>query len=243
MKGVIDASALSAVSNMFGASFKNRMISGFTLGPLVLAIILYGGWPFKILAALSFGIAVKEWVGLARLSKHLVRDSILGISYIALCFLAIMKLRLDFDQGMFFAFILCIGVCASDVSAYFAGKMIGGPKLAEKISPNKTWAGLVGGMIGSAIALALLNHFAAFFGGLVGREFTSFTTLGRALVIGASFTIVGQIGDLLISSYKRKVGVKDTGDLIPGHGGILDRIDALLLVSLFFLVVLTELTS
>lgn len=226
---------------MFGASFKNRMISGFTLGPLALAIILYGGIPFKILLALSFGVAVHEWISMAKKGKHIIRDSILGFVYIALCFLAFWKLRLDLDQGVFLVLCLCLGVCVSDVAAYFSGKMIGGPKMAPDISPNKTWAGFLGGALGSGLMVLTLNHFATLIGSIVRLDWTPFTSDLYAFIVGVLFTFFGQIGDLLVSSYKRKVDVKDTGTIIPGHGGLLDRIDSVMLATVFFLIAVMEL--
>jgi phosphatidate cytidylyltransferase len=226
---------------MISSSLKLRLLSGLTLGPLALAIIMFGGLPFKIFMALAFGIAVREWINMARKGKHVVRDTILGVSYIGLCFLAFWKLRLDLEQGLFLTFCLCLGVVASDVSAYFSGKTIGGPKLAPAISPNKTWAGFIGGAIGSAAVLSALNYYAAPLGEMVNMQWQPFTTPVMAVVIGLCFSIVGQAGDLLISRYKRKVGVKDTGAIIPGHGGLLDRIDSVMLVTLFFLMAVMEL--
>lgn len=223
------------------SSLTKRAISGFTLGPLALAMILYGGLPFKLLLAITFGIAVREWINMTRKSKHVVRDSILGIAYIALCYMAFWKLRLDLEQGVFLMLCLCLTIVASDVAAYFAGKTIGGPKLAPKISPNKTWAGFIGGVVGSALMLTAINHYAPQIGNLANQEWAPFTTTLTAFLIGIGFTIFGQIGDLLVSSYKRKVDVKDTGCIIPGHGGLLDRIDSVLLVTLFFLVAVMEL--
>lgn len=222
-------------------SLKMRMISGFTLGPLALAVIMCGGTPFKVLLAIAFGISVREWINMARMGKHVLRDGVLGVAYIAVCIVAFWKLRLDLEQGMFLTFCLCLGVVASDVGAYFSGKLIGGPKLAPKISPNKTWAGFIGGAISSGLVLWALNHYAASIGRLLDLEWVPFTNDLYAFVIGLLFTVFGQIGDLLISSYKRKVGVKDTGNIIPGHGGLLDRIDSVLLVTLFFLVAVMEL--
>jgi phosphatidate cytidylyltransferase len=222
-------------------SFILRLLSGLVLAPLTLAAIFYGGVAFQAFIAIAFGISFKEWVRMARKGGHTLRDGIIGVLYIGFCFTAILKLRLDFDQGLFLTMSLLLGVWASDIGAYFSGKFIGGPKLAVKISPNKTWAGFIGGLLGSAFALMALNHYALDLGALTGLELLPFAPLKQAFVIGAFFTIFGQIGDLMISRYKRKVGVKDTGNLIPGHGGILDRIDSLLLVTPFFLIVLQAL--
>lgn len=219
-------------------TFFARVISGLVLGPLTLAAIFLGGLFFQAFIAIAFGLAVKEWVRMARISNHAWRDGIIGVLYIAFCMAAFMKLRLDLEQGPYLTITLLIGVWSSDIIAYFSGKFIGGLKLAPKISPNKTWAGFIGGMVGSALALTAMDYFAPVLGAIVCAEFVSFAPLGVAFVFGAFFTIFGQIGDLMISSYKRKVGVKDTGHLIPGHGGILDRIDSLLLVTPFFLIVL-----
>ena len=243
MKGVSAVLGPLAVSKMISPSFKKRVISGLILGPVTLATIIYGGLPFKLFVAIAYGLAVREWMNMALLGKHVLRDGVLGFAYLTLCFLSFWKLRIDLDQGLFLTFCLLVTVWSSDVAAYFSGKFIGGPKLAPAISPNKTWAGLIGGCLGSAIALTALNFYATPLGNIAGLAWVSFTTWQVAMLIGLFFTVFGQIGDLLVSSYKRKVGVKDTGAIIPGHGGILDRIDSLLLVTLFFLVVVMEISS
>ena len=225
----------------FNNSFILRLVSGLVLAPIILVVIFYGGVAVQALVAIAFGVSFKEWVRMARQGDHVIRDSVLGVAYIALCFAAFLKLRLDLDQGLFLTISLLAGVWASDIAAYFSGKFIGGAKLAAKISPNKTWAGFIGGMLGSALALVAVNHFASDLGQFFGEEFLPFATLQQAFLIGAFFTVFGQIGDLIISYYKRKIDVKDTGALIPGHGGILDRIDSLLLVTPFFLIVLQAL--
>ena len=218
-----------------------RLISACILGPLTLAAIFYGGLAFQVFVAIAFGLSFKEWIRMARKGDHVIRDAIIGVVYMAFCYAAFLKLRLDLDQGLFLTIVLLVGVWSSDIAAYFAGKFIGGPKLAVKISPNKTWAGFIGGTLGSAVALMAMDYFAPHFSRASGLEFLPFAPLEIAFIIGAFFTVFGQIGDLMISHYKRKVGVKDTGTLIPGHGGLLDRIDSLLLVTPFFLVVLLEL--
>lgn len=126
-------------------------------------------------------------------------------------------------------------VVFTDVFAYFAGRSIGGPKIAPAISPSKTWAGLFGGMIGSAVFLVGL--------GLVYYTIAGFSTIGEILsensaefaglaAIGAGLAVVAQGGDFFESWLKRKAGVKDSSRLIPGHGGVFDRVDGLLPVSI-----------
>ena len=116
--------------------------------------------------------------------------------------------------------ILWVLACiwATDIGAYFVGRTAGGAKLAPSISPGKTWSGLIGGMAWAAVASAG-----------VGYAFGLGETVHLALA-GAALAIVGQAGDLLESAAKRRAGVKDSGRLIPGHGGLLDRIDGLMAV-------------
>lgn len=140
----------------------------------------------------------------------------LGVFYCALPVMALLYLR-EQDNGLMLAFWTMATVWATDIGAYFAGRGIGGPKIAPSISPSKTWAGLAGGM---AAALG----FAIFM-----REYFD---LPYVLVLAsAPLAIVAQIGDFLESWMKRQAGVKDSGTLIPGHGGILDRVDGLVPVA------------
>jgi phosphatidate cytidylyltransferase len=124
-------------------------------------------------------------------------------------------------------FWLMLVTWATDIFAYFAGRSIGGPKLAPRISPNKTWAGLIGGMAGAAVVGALA---AWLFG--ISAELPDF------LWLGAPMGLLAQLGDLYESRVKRRLGVKDSGSLLPGHGGVLDRLDGLLPVILATLLVL-----
>ncbi len=128
---------------------------------------------------------------------------------------------------VYLVFWLMLVTWATDIFAYFAGRSIGGPKLAPKISPNKTWAGLVGGMAGAAVVGAL----AAWLSG-ISAELPDF------LWLGAPMGLLAQLGDLYESRVKRRLGVKDSGTLLPGHGGVLDRLDGLLPVILATLLVL-----
>ena len=140
-----------------------------------------------------------------------------GVVYLAAAGLAFVWLRgHDDDAGRNVVLWLIAVVAATDVGAYFAGRAIGGPKLAPTISPNKTWAGLVGGVI---LALAVGAGLAT----LAGRG-----ALWQFALLGVALAITSQLGDLLESSLKRRFGAKDSSNLIPGHGGVLDRIDGLL---------------
>jgi len=119
--------------------------------------------------------------------------------------------------------LLLIGLIAiSDTAAYFTGRALGGPKFWPKVSPKKTWSGTIGGWIAAGI-----------FGGLVAPWALGFTALapisaGLAVVISVGLAFAGQMGDIAESALKRRVGIKDSSALIPGHGGVLDRIDALI---------------
>lgn len=141
----------------------------------------------------------------------------LGMLYIGIACLSFLWLRHVPEEGRNLVFWLLAVVWATDIGAYFAGRGIGGPKLAPKISPNKTWAGLIGG----ALSAGLVGVLAA---GFLGRE-------AMLLVVGGMvLAVVAQGGDLLESWCKRRFGVKDSSHIIPGHGGILDRVDGLLAV-------------
>jgi phosphatidate cytidylyltransferase len=145
----------------------------------------------------------------------------LGVPYAAIPGAALVILRADEDMGLLAILWLLSIVWAADTCAYFAGRIIGGPKLAPVISPKKTWSGLAGAVIGSAAASIAFCNIA----GLEG-----WAILG---VIAAVAAVVEQAGDLFKSALKRHYGVKDSGRLIPGHGGVIDRVDGLIAVSAF----------
>jgi len=161
-----------------------------------------------------------------------INKFLFGIIYISFSIEVMIWIRNVSDYGLYNMLTLLMIVWASDISAYFAGKTFGGAKLAPSISPKKTWSGFIGSSVGAAIAAAFLAS---------PFILTSFNleTLGNIsifsyAVMGFILAMFGQAGDLFISLFKRHYGVKDTGNLIPGHGGILDRIDALILVAMVF---------
>jgi phosphatidate cytidylyltransferase len=137
-----------------------------------------------------------------------------GFGYAAVAQLAAVLVRLDQKYGFLALMLIMLVVWASDIGGYFAGRGIGGPKLWPRVSPNKTWAGAVGGFAASLLVVA---GFAA----------SGFGKTGPLLLLGAALSITSQLGDLFESAVKRRFGVKDSSNLIPGHGGLLDLLDGL----------------
>lgn len=143
----------------------------------------------------------------------------LGVPYVSLPAIALVVLRSDQAYGIAAIVLVMLMVWAADTLAYFAGRIIGGPKLAPRISPKKTWAGMGGAMAGSALAALCV--------GLV----LGVPALWALIVVAALLAVVEQGGDLFKSAMKRRYGVKDSGRLIPGHGGVIDRVDGLVAVA------------
>lgn len=142
-----------------------------------------------------------------------------GALYIAIPCLAFVWLRADAATGRVTVLWLLAAVWAADVGAYAFGRVIGGPRLAPTLSPNKTWAGFAGAVLCAAVASVV---FAAGVGAVAGLTM---------VLTGAAIGAAAQAGDLVESAAKRHFGVKDTGGLIPGHGGLLDRVDGLMAAS------------
>lgn len=142
-----------------------------------------------------------------------------GVFYVGLPAFSLVWLRAESGYGFATCLWLLAVVWAIDTAAYFSGRAIGGPKLAPRISPNKTWAGLIGGCIGAG----LVGAAAALW---IGAD------LGLVITLSAALAFLEQLGDLAESAVKRHFGVKDSSGLIPGHGGMLDRVDGLVAVAL-----------
>ena len=143
-----------------------------------------------------------------------------GFVYIALVGLALVHLRTAGDGGRATVYWLFACVWMSDSGAYAVGRLIGGPKLAPRISPKKTWAGFIGGTLLSGMA-----------GAVVGGLFEA-ASWGSLAVASMGVAVISQMGDLFESGVKRHFNVKDSGTLIPGHGGLLDRVDGLMAASI-----------
>ncbi len=145
----------------------------------------------------------------------------LGILYVAVPAMAILWVRDDpvTGQGIELLVWILALVIATDTGAYAAGRSIGGPKLAPRISPNKTWAGLLGGVLAAAVV------------GLIAGLMLNLPTIWKLMILSGGLAVIEQIGDLAESAFKRRFGMKDSSHIIPGHGGVLDRVDGLLAVS------------
>jgi phosphatidate cytidylyltransferase len=171
------------------------------------------------LAALAVGFAA-----VALLSPERRGWSAAGFLYAAAALVASVLLRLDPEAGLDALIFVLLVVWVTDIGGYFAGRGIGGPKLWPRVSPKKTWAGALGGFAGSLVIAA---GFAAF----------GFGKPLPLLLLAAILSVASQLGDLFESAVKRRFGVKDSSHIIPGHGGLLDRLDgfvaAIVLAALF----------
>jgi phosphatidate cytidylyltransferase len=191
--------------------------------PLALVAIWIGGALYDgLILGAAAGLAM-EWGGLCRGGPACHRRVAGGVAWIALAAAAALWLRADPLVGRANIGFLVVVVWASDIGAYLTGRALGGPKLAPAISPGKTWAGAAGGLVGAAllgVGIAAVH----------GLRHPGPPCLARAAGLAVAVSVVGQAGDLAESWAKRRLGVKDSGRLIPGHGGLLDRMDAALAV-------------
>lgn len=207
--------------------FKTRFASALLLAPLIILAIIVGGWSFAVMLGIAYVLSLYEWLLLARRLKNKARHILFALVYLSVCFASFYGLRFYFVHGIWLTIAVMLSVWASDTGAYVVGKKFGRRLMAPRLSPNKTWEGLAGAMGFSSLVLVIVaTLFSA------QSSISDFTLVSYVMIFigGSILGIVGQGGDLLVSYYKRRAGVKDTGSLIPGHGGILDRIDALLLV-------------
>lgn len=207
----------------FSKNLQLRILSALVLAPLSLFCILYGSWPFYIFLAVLFAISLSEWFNLSLKTDHKNLFLFFGGVYLFLCFYTLFEIQ----KYTILAVLFVLMVWASDTGGYVFGKFIGGPKLAVKISPNKTWAGMAGAILVPYIIYLL---WAWYIGILIQNPLF---VLPVGFAVSFFFGIFCQAGDLLVSFLKRRAGAKDTGTIIPGHGGLLDRIDSLLMGGIY----------
>ena len=197
-----------------------RTAVGIILILIALASALFGGMVFAVLVALIATIMYLEWSRIV--GKWGLAWQIYGFFYCLAPAVALLWIReraepagigRDFDL-LIWVFLV---VWSTDIGAYFAGRSIGGPKLAPSISPNKTIAGLIGGVLSAAV--------------LAGAWVYYVRLPASLLWLSVPLAVVAQLGDLFESGLKRRAGVKDSGTWLPGHGGLLDRLDGLVPVA------------
>ena len=199
---------------MIDKELQKRILSSIILIPVSIFFIFQGSVYFIFFLSLLFFATSYEWLNLSK-KNELLR--IFGISFLFLSFFVAYHLR----ENTFKFFILIIVVCIfTDIGGYIFGKVFRGPKLT-KISPNKTYAGVIGSFLFSLIAATIYLDY------LGERDIFKEDHLEIFLLI-IFISLISQIGDLIISYFKRKAKLKDTGKILPGHGGLLDRIDGLI---------------
>ena len=198
-----------------------RIISALVLAPVVLWVVFIGGIAFELMVALAAMVLVYEW------TKMVGRNFLwllLGGVYISAAIYAIWWMREGSESGLYHFVWLLVVVWATDIGGYVFGITIGGPKLAPAISPNKTWSGFIGGVLLAVVAGYAVPIFFA------DQEISP--NIYTVVFFGAGISVVSQLGDLFESKVKRRFGVKDSGNAIPGHGGLFDRVDGLMAASI-----------
>lgn len=240
-----------------------RVAAALVLAPLTIAIAWIGGWPWICLVTAAGALLYAEWLMIVGASRNrliiaaglsaLVIAGILmmtgrtdfavavlaagtvlaailasgqrlwvagGMVYAAAAVVASILVRLDANAGFLALMFVLLIVWVTDIGGYFAGRGIGGPKLWPRVSPKKTWAGAIGGLV---LSLAVAAVFA-----LLG-----FGRMLPLLLLGTVLSVVSQLGDLFESAVKRRFGVKDSSHIIPGHGGLMDRLDGFVAAIVF----------
>lgn len=191
------------------------IVNGISLALACMALQDIGGW-LALAFVLAGGLLVAT-VALAR--RWPVAWPVAGLLYLGTAAVALLWMR---QWGGFLLVLwLLLVIWASDTGAYLVGSRVGGPKLAPRLSPNKTWSGLAGG----CVAAGLLS---AVFATLAGGEAAAFGYPFAQFLVGFVLAGLSQVGDIAESTIKRRFNVKDSGNIIPGHGGVLDRIDSLI---------------
>jgi phosphatidate cytidylyltransferase len=226
------------------SDLKVRTVSAIVMAGIAGGALWAGGYVFLAFSILIALCLLWEWWGLSnKIATSPISKSfwmLCGGVYLLSAISCLVTIRSG-NTGLKSAAFCIMMVVSVDIGAYFAGRSIGGPKIAPSISPNKTWAGLIGGIISASIVAFVYYE-------KIDRDFEAPELQGfiifLSLFIGTLIGIIAQSGDFLESWMKRKAGVKDSGSLIPGHGGLLDRVDGMIAVffvlSLFALVIPTS---
>lgn len=242
-----------------------RILTAVVLAPVTIWLIWLGGVSFQLFA-IAIGFAIYyEWITLSASKQNrtglltgwlvLIAVAVLmmlqipplqifailaagavfliqranwsasGLLYAGLPMVSLAMLRGDTASGLIAIIYLFALVWATDIGAYFTGRSLGGPKLAPRFSPNKTWSGAIGGVVAAIIAAAAVSYY-------------SFDRINYVLVLLAiALSIASQLGDLGESWVKRRFNAKDSGKLLPGHGGVMDRVDGLIIAAVVLYII------
>ena len=185
-----------------------RILSSIILIPLALYFIAHGSFILMFFTFICFVVACYEWHMMTKRKSY----KIYGFIFLIISFYTFYELSVE-GVGFLFVFTICI---STDIGGYVFGKIFNGPKLT-KISPNKTYAGAIGGYFLSLISLTIIINYIDYP-----------NTPIQYIIIFILISTVSQIGDIIVSYFKRKSKIKNTGKIIPGHGGLLDRIDGMI---------------
>jgi phosphatidate cytidylyltransferase len=202
-----------------GDNLSVRLASSLVLAPLALATAWFGGAVFVIVWAAAALIIGWEWIKLVAPARDPMPWRVAGMIYAAIVFMAPVLLRADVNNGFAALVFLFAIVWMTDIMGYVVGRAVGGPKLWPAVSPNKTRSGAIGGMAGALAA------------GIVIAAALSLSVLPIA-ILSVILSMMAQAGDLFESAIKRRFGAKDTSHLIPGHGGLMDRLDGFITAAL-----------
>jgi phosphatidate cytidylyltransferase len=215
--GIDPATSASGPSNL-----ALRIASSAVMAPVTIFIAWLGGWPFVLFWTVAACVVLWEWTRLVRGASppptpaRFAGWMLAGLVYAGILLLGPVALRRDHEFGFAAILFLFAVVWATDIAAYFTGRALGGPKLWPAVSPKKTWSGAMGGMVGAVVA------------GLAVVKLMGLGVAPMLVIVAAALSAVSQGGDLLESSIKRHFGAKDASHLIPGHGGLMDRLDGFL---------------
>ena len=201
-----------------GKEFQKRVISSILLILLSFFFIIKGSFFFSFFLAICFFVSSYEWYTMSKKKNY----HFIGYIFLLISFLSAHQLRNDSGEESLSIFLFVILICIStDIGGYVAGKLFKGPKLT-KISPKKTYSGMIGGYF---LSIIIINIY------LINLDLLKFKSgelnLGTFVII-LLISSISQIGDIIISYFKRLSKIKDTGKIIPGHGGLLDRIDGMI---------------
>ena len=197
---------------MMSLEFIKRILSSIILLPFTFFIIVEGSFIFITFITICFFISIFEWNNMSKEKKY----NKIGFIFLFFSFLCIYNLRINSDDD-YISFLFIVFVCIStDIGGYVFGKLFKGPKLT-KYSPNKTFTGTIGSFIFSIFSMIIFINI-----------FSELNFSVKLITFTVIISLISQLGDVTISYFKRKSNIKDTGKIIPGHGGLLDRIDGMI---------------